>query len=142
MDGNDSKTPVVCSLEVKYDRFIDFITAKPLRGLGTNQKMLERICSDDIGVRDLITQATQNAVGPPEGNKNASKTTDNNVNSRSKRSSPVGNNSQQALRKLRKYRPDLHAEVLAGKLSLHAAKQKGRSPESLALLFLTRLAIT
>ncbi len=34
---------------------------------------------------------------------------------------PNGNTRQHALRKLRKSRPDLHAKVLKGKLSPHAA---------------------
>ncbi len=71
-------------------RFADFITAKPLRGLGTDEKMLKRICSDDKEAVDAINIATQEKGGGTLGNQNASKTTDNNVNSRSKRSSPVG----------------------------------------------------
>jgi hypothetical protein len=82
----------------------------------------KRICADDKIALDAINIATQEKGGGTVGNQNASKTTDNNVNSRSKRSSPAGNNSQQALRRLRKDAPKLHAKVLAGKLSPQSKK--------------------
>jgi hypothetical protein len=84
--------------------------------------MLQRICADDTEVLDLIDIAVKREGGGTVGNQNASKTTDNNRNSRFKRSSPVGTTSQQALRRLRKDSPTLHADVLAGKLSPHAVK--------------------
>ncbi len=108
---------------VTHKRFIDFITAKPLRGLGTDQKMLKRICSDDIKVVNLIDKTVQEKPG---GDKKSPeyRIIGNNGNNGSKRSSPVGNNSQYALRKLRKDASKLHAEVLDGKLSPHAAMVK------------------
>ncbi|MDP9356862.1 MAG: hypothetical protein M3Q71_24545 [Chloroflexota bacterium] len=58
---------------------------------------------------DLIDQATQNPHGVHVGDVD-------NVNIR-----PDGNDPQYALRKLRKDRPDLHAEVIAGRKSPHGA---------------------
>lgn len=86
------------------------------RGLGTDQKMLQRICADDTEVLDLIDKAVQGKQG---GDHTSEQSKSNNVNVAHR---PVGNNRQQALRKLRKDSPTLHAEVLAGKLSPHAAK--------------------
>jgi hypothetical protein len=59
----------------------------------------------------LIDQATQGKQGRPSKIENIDIV---NV-------IPSGNARQHALRKLRKSRPDLHAQVLKGKLSPHAA---------------------
>jgi hypothetical protein len=64
-----------------------------------------RPCAEDDEVIDLIDQVTLNVTGV------------NNVNALR----PQGNTRQRALRQLRKSRPDLHAKVLKGKLSPHAA---------------------
>jgi hypothetical protein len=57
--------------------------------------------------------------------------TDNNVNGYSH---PEGNAAAGALRRLRKDRPDLHARVLAGELSPHAAAvQAGFRPRTITL---------
>ena len=71
---------------------------------------LRDICRGDPEALDAIDQATQNAVGRPTE-------TRNNVPNKG----PEGNTSAKALRRLRKDRPDLHAEVLAGKKKPHAA---------------------
>ncbi len=78
-----------------------------------------RICADDTEVLDLIDRVVQEKPG---GDKKSPeyKIIVNNVNNDSTR--PVGNNRQQALRKLRKDSPTLHAEVLAGKLSPQSKK--------------------
>ncbi len=90
------------------------------RGLGTDEKMLRRICAEDKIALEAIDDAVQNKVGAPAGNRNASKTTVDNVHSCTPR--PSGNDKQRALRKLRKDRPDLHAKVLAKDLSPQSKK--------------------
>jgi len=65
-----------------------------------------RICGEDNEAVDLIDQVTQGKTG---------------VNNRNTQTRPVGTTRQRALRQLRKSRPDLHAKVLKGKLSPHAA---------------------
>jgi len=91
--------------------FASFVTAQPMEGLGTNIEMLKRICAEDDEAIDLIDQATKGQQG---------RRTDivDNVNEVAR---PSGNTRQRALRQLRKSRPDLHAKVIKGKLSPHAA---------------------
>jgi len=66
-------------------------------------------CADDPEALDLLDRASQNQAGRP-------KETLDNV-----QGFPSGNRSDTALRRLRKDRPDLHAAVLDGALSPHAA---------------------
>ncbi len=78
--------------------------------------MLKRICSDDIEVANLIDRTVQGKHG---GDHTSEQSKLHNVQVAP---APTGNDRQRALRKLRKDSPTLHAEVLAGKLSPHAAK--------------------
>lgn len=93
---------------VTHERFDGFVTAPPLRGLGSSKRQLERICADDKKALDLLDRAYQK---PAHIHADV-----DNVNSR-----PDGNAESAALRRLRKDRPDLHAEVLAGNLKAHGA---------------------
>ena len=96
--------------ETRFDRFIDFVVALPPDGLGADLPTIKRLCGDDPEAIDLIDQATQKHGGRPE--------TGNIVTSIDR---PEGNTSQKAVRRLRKDRPDLHAQVLAKGISPHAA---------------------
>ena len=105
---------------VTHTRFADFVAAQPMKGLGANIKLLKRTCSGDedaIKLLDLIDEAEQGKQGNPTGANQHQGGKGNNVTL----SKPEGNTRQRALRKLRKDRPDLHAQVLAKKLSPHAA---------------------
>jgi hypothetical protein len=96
---------------VTYDRFADFVVTPPLKGLGSDVDLVRRIVANDKETFDLLDQALQNPVGhPPIGN---------NVPDR-----PEGNSAAKALRRLRKDAPELHSEVLAGRLSAHGAMLK------------------
>jgi hypothetical protein len=97
--------------EVSYIRFADFVAARPPEGLGADVSLLVRICAEDPEALDLLDRAVQNGIGSNQHTEGV-----DNVNAR-----PDGNERQYALRKLRKDRPDLHALVLAEKLSPHAA---------------------
>lgn len=92
---------------VQHERFADFVTTPPLHGLGATMDVVRRLVRDEPATVDLLDRALQNPTGPAVGN---------NVPNR-----PEGNTQAKALRRLRKDRPDLHAEVLAGSLSAHAA---------------------
>jgi hypothetical protein len=93
-----------------------------LDGLGATVEQLRGLCRDDPKALDAIDRMTQNAVGHPESNGYI-------VPER-----PGGNTSAKALRRLRKDRPDLHAEVLAGKKSPHAAMvEAGFRPKTITV---------
>lgn len=106
----------------QFKSFRAFVETQPLEGLGADLQTLKRLCADNPAALSAITQVTTQPEGAPKGNKNAVKTTDNNVNScLDERESPVGNSAAYALRKLRADAPEMHARVLAGELSPHAA---------------------
>jgi hypothetical protein len=74
-----------------------------------------RPCAEDKEALSLIYQATQGKHG---GDRKSERIKTDNI---SLDTNQHGTSRQQALRKLRKSRPDLHAQVLKGKLSPHAA---------------------
>jgi len=106
---------------VHHERFTDFVTTPPLKGLGSDVALVRRIVGDDKETLDLLDQALQNpAHVHPDGN---------NVPVR-----PEGNTRTKALRRLRKDAPELHAEVLAGTLSAHGAMVKaGYRPRTISV---------
>lgn len=97
---------------VRFERFVDFVTTAPLEGLGADIDTIKRLCRDDAAALDALDRAVQNRPGRP------SETFDNVQGSAE---APTGNRADQAIRKLRKDRPDLHERVLAGEVSPHAA---------------------
>jgi hypothetical protein len=105
--------------QVEHERFADFVTTPPLAGLGTTVEMLQRIIGDRVELVDRLDELMRNPVGHPGKGNNVT---------RSKR---PGNTREQALRRLRKDAPELHAEVLAGRLTAHAAAvQAGFRPRT------------
>lgn len=101
--------------EVHHERFADFVTTAPLSGLGASVDLVRRIVANDPKALDLLDRALQNPTGV------------NVINARR----PQGTAKDQALRKLRKDAPELHAEVLAGNLTAHAAMvQAGYRPHT------------
>lgn len=122
---------------VVHERFVDFVTTPPLAGIGSTVELLRRIVADDTEALDLLDRALQNPVGT-------------NVALNNMKGHPRGTSKDYALRKLRKDAPELHAEVLAGRLSAHAAMVKAGyrpptftvradSPESVAATLRRRL---
>ncbi len=102
---------------VEHRRFADFVTAPPLKGLGTTVDLVRRIVADDVVVLDLLDQALQS----PHGGDRKSGEIKADVINLDSGSVPDGTSKDYALRRLRKDRPDLHGDVLAGRLSAHAA---------------------
>ena len=98
---------------VEYDHFEEFVATPPLKGLGASADLVRSLVRDDPIALDLFDQATQRRPGRPE---------ETLYNIQDKASS--GTSREAGLRRLRKDRPDLHAEVLAGALSTHAAMVK------------------
>src|SRR5690606_18700205 len=103
--------------EVRHERFADFVTTPPLAGLGSDRETVRKLLVDDAEALDLFDKAYQNQPGRP------SKGSAENLNN-IKGFYPRGTSKDYALRKLRKDAPELHAEVLAGRLSAHAAMVK------------------
>lgn len=97
---------------VEHARFVDFVTTPPLKGLGGTVDLLRRIISGDTEALDLLDRALQMPAGRP---KNADVISNNDPPGRH------GTSKGYALRRLRKDAPELHAEVLAGRISAHAA---------------------
>lgn len=96
----------------EYGEFREWVEAKVPRGLETTIANLGEIAGNDTSLRDAIDQATKREGGRP---------TETFDNIQGSSSAPTGTAKDAALRRLRKDRPDLHAEVLAGKKSPHAA---------------------
>jgi hypothetical protein len=96
---------------VTHNRFEQFVSTPPLKGLGADMGLVRNIVRDRADVVNLLDKATQRPVGHPQAD-----SIGNNVPNR-----PEGNTAAKALRRLRKDAPELHAEVLAGNLSAHRA---------------------
>jgi len=105
---------------VRHERFADFVTTPPVQGLGASVELVRRIVADDVEALDLLDRALQGKHGGDRKSdriKRDNVTVDRDPNQR-------GSSADYALRRLRKDAPELHAEVLAGKLSAHAAMVK------------------
>jgi hypothetical protein len=109
-----------------FDRFEQFV-ADP-DGLETDLQTLKNLCRDHRDAETAIDAATKHGAGNPTGaNQYQSGTVDNIHDS----TRPDGTSRQAALRKLRRDAPALHARVLAGELSAHAAMvAAGYRPET------------
>lgn len=117
---------------VEHESFGSFVTTPPLRGLGSDLALLRRIVSGDPQAVDLLDRAVQQPPGGDKRSESYRQNTVDNVNEVVQR--PTGNSESAALRRLRKDRPDLHAQVLDGELSAHAAAvQAGFRPRTFTL---------
>jgi hypothetical protein len=114
--------------QVEHRRFEQFVTTPPLKGLGASMRLIEKLIdSIDQGdermeAMDLLGRAVQTGRG---GDRRSADFKADNIRSETPggpAAADAGGTSREAgLRRLRKARPDLHAEVLAGTLSTHAA---------------------
>ena len=86
-------------------RFVDFITARPLEGLGKDLATVKRLCRDDVEAVDLIDRVSVVPNRRPVSSDNV--TTFGEPAER-------GNRADATIRRLRKDRPDLHQRVIAG----------------------------
>lgn len=97
---------------VSFSSFEEFVATPPLEGLGGDMRLLRNLVRDHNDVLDLIDRAVQKPAHVHRDSDNITVTPDPNDR---------GTSAAGALRRLRKDRPDLHARVLAGELSPHAA---------------------
>lgn len=101
---------------VEYDHFEEFVATPPLKGLGASLDLVRTLVRGDPVALDLFDSATKGQQG---------RRTDllDNIQEVAN-AAPAGTSREAGLRRLRKDRPDLHAEVLAGAISTHAAMIK------------------
>lgn len=108
---------------VQHARFVDFVTTPPTRGIGASVDLVRRIVGNDTGALDLLDRALENPTGRPPASVDISNA-----------SRPTGTTQAASLRRLRKDAPSLHSEVLAGRLSAHAAMvQAGFRPKTISV---------
>lgn len=94
---------------IEFDRFEDFVTTKVYWGLGATVQQVKNLLRDNPKLIDLMDKAMQRTVA------------DNKPLDNIQEQAPSGTSAEAAIRRLRKYRPDLHAKVVAGELSANAA---------------------
>jgi hypothetical protein len=99
---------------VEADTFEEFMQKPVPRGWGTTEKVLCDFVHRDTATLDLLTDVLKRPPGRPKGG--AAETL-----SIRQGSAPAGTTEAAALRRLRKDAPQLHAEVLAGRLTAHGA---------------------
>lgn len=95
---------------VEYDRFADFVTTPPLRGLGATVDLLRRIVGDDPQAEKALRDALKEQGSRVDLH-----------NNRTEVKTVTGTSRAYALDRLERDAPELHAEVVAGRLSAHAA---------------------
>lgn len=120
---------------VEHERFEDFVVTQPLKGLGATVDLVRTLVHGDPEALDLFDQATQRDHG---GDRHSDAFKLHNIqlegSDRNVVDAPSGTSREAGLRRLRKDRPDLHAEVLAGRLTTHAAMvQAGFRPKTVSV---------
>ncbi len=107
------------------------MATKPLEGLGVDLKLIRRLCADDKVALDLIDKAVKGRQGNPTGhNQHTGGKGVIHPLSSSKRTPRRG----KQLRRLRKDFPELHGQVLKGKLTVNeCAIRAGIYPSRLSI---------
>ncbi|MGW1034320.1 hypothetical protein ACWD4Z_19285 [Streptomyces antibioticus] len=111
---------------------MDFVTTPPTQGIGASVDLVRRIVGSDTEALDLLDRAVQGQHGGDRRTEDAQIKRD--VITLESGSTRRGTSRDGALRRLRKDAPELHAEVLAGRLSAHAAMvQAGFRPKTVSV---------
>ena len=124
--------------DVQHARLADFITTPPLDGLGASVDLVKKIIAEDARTLDLLDQALRNPHGGDHRSGSA-RTNVSDIHVGSAR--PAGTTRARAIRKLRteaergnEVAADLHADVLADRISPHAAMvQAGFRPKTISV---------
>jgi hypothetical protein len=135
--------------DVEHHSFEEFVMKPKPGGLGTTISMLKDLCRSNTLALAAIEEATDRPAGNPTGRNQYSNTVGEQLgdehwcidgcdeceggigNNIPNSSRPEGTSVAKALRRLRKDRPDLHAQVLIGQVSAHAAAvQAGFRPKT------------
>ena len=97
---------------VLHATFESFITENPPKGLGSTIQQVRNMCRDDTEAIDAIDKATKRDVGTNQHSEGF-----DNIQGQA---APTGTSKAQALRRLRKDAPGVHARVIAGEISANA----------------------
>lgn len=109
-----------------YTQFAEWVTAKVPRGLDTTIENIEKIAEGD----EDLTDALNGVLLGHGGDRRSPAFKNDNV----MLESDQGNARSYALRRLRKDRPDLHAQVLAGEVTANRAMVKaGFRPKTISV---------
>jgi hypothetical protein len=100
---------------VHHDLLDDFIEQPPLRGLGADVALVERVIKDDADAVVMLRKARKRRAG------RKSATEDGRQSRHNIPRSNTGTSRAYALERLQRDAPELHAEVVAGRLSAHNA---------------------
>jgi hypothetical protein len=117
--------------ERSYNSFEEFVAAPAPYGLTTTIQQIKNVCRDEPAVLDAIDKVLQNKHGgnhnPVGVNQHTIPQTEEvkfdnvTLDQPVETTAPTGNSRDQAIRRLRKSRPDLHKKVVDGEMSAHAA---------------------
>ena len=97
---------------VCHERFADFVTTQPLAGLGSDVDLIRRIVAGDPEAEKALRDALKERTDPTYSGNNITRVT------------VTGTTRAYALQRLERDAPELHAQVLAGELTAHAAMVK------------------
>lgn len=106
--------------QVEHRHFEQFVTTPPLKGLGADMRLIRKLIDaiEDPKGRAAALNLLDQAMAGRQGER---RDLLDNIQEVELEAAPSGTSREAGLRRLRKDRPDLHAEVLAGRLSTHAA---------------------
>lgn len=99
------------SEEARWDRFDDFVAARPLKGLGGSPALIDRVIADRPALRDKVREARKVGHGPGRGHKTEGESP----------SVLVDDQTGKSAARLVRDHPDLWQQVTAGELSINAA---------------------
>lgn len=112
---------------VEFDRFIDYVTADPLPGIGASVDILRRLCGDNLRARQALDDAL---IGETLGD-NQHTARVSMIHTNPSPSQPI---QVKLSRRLRRDYPALHAEVMDGKKTITAAAvEAGIFPRRIAI---------
>jgi len=114
----------------RFTYFEQFVEEPLPDGLGITMETLKNLCRNDLVLLDWIDSSTSGRHGGDHGNQ----FTGGKIDIINLATAPNGTSQQQALRKLRKDRPDLHERVLSRGMSAHGAMvEAGYRPKTVTV---------